>query len=102
MAFPAVGMESTYRNNLEDVSSMLKEKHPGSFYVYNLSERTYDYDQFEGMVQRWCYFPDHTPPPLSLLFEICLSMLDWLLRNETNICVVHCLVKLLFFVSSFL
>ena len=42
MSFPATGLESTYRNNLEDVAKMLKQKHEDKYMVFNLSERSYD------------------------------------------------------------
>jgi hypothetical protein len=42
MSFPATGLESTYRNNLEDVARMLQLKHQDKFMVFNLSDRSYD------------------------------------------------------------
>ena len=91
MSYPAAGMESTYRNNLDDVAQMLNEKHPSSYLVFNLSQRAYDYSKLNELVADWCGFPDHAPPPLSLLFEICHFMLDWFLKKDENVCVVHCL-----------
>jgi len=50
MAFPSEGYEKVYRNNIDDVSRLLNEKHKGHFYVYNLSDRAYDYEKFDNNV----------------------------------------------------
>ena len=92
MAFPAEGMEAAYRNNIDHVASLLKEKHNKDFTLYNLSNRAYDYSKFGGQVNTWCGFPDHHPPPLLLLFKIVKHMHNWLLNYEKNIAVIHCLV----------
>ena len=42
MAFPAEGVEATYRNSIDDVGFLLNKNHPERFMVYNLTERTYD------------------------------------------------------------
>jgi protein-tyrosine phosphatase len=38
-------------------------------------------------------FPDHTAPPLELLFKITASMASWLNADPENIAVVHCMVR---------
>lgn len=69
MAFPADGVESTYRNNIDgtghmdstnfaDVAQLLRSKHSDNFMIYNLSERKYDYTKFNNQVHEWCGFPD--------------------------------------------
>ena len=60
MSFPASGMETMYRNNINDVSryflvfnlikqivSFLREKHETKYQVFNMSGRTYDTSKFE-------------------------------------------------------
>lgn len=95
MAYPGNGMEGTYRNNILDVSAMLNEYHRGHFCIYNLSGRKYDHSLFDDKnpecVQDWCYFPDHNPPPLPLLFELLLHMHRFLMADPQNVVVVHCL-----------
>jgi len=91
MGFPADGMESTYRNNIDDVASMLHKTHPDHFMLFNLSERPYDYSKFKLRVQDWCGWPDHHAPPLPKLFAILRSVHSWLLEDPENVVVVHCL-----------
>jgi protein-tyrosine phosphatase len=93
MAFPAEGVEGTYRNNIDHVAALLKEKHLNRFRLYNLSNRLYDFSKFDSSVINWCGFPDHHPPPLSLLFQIVHDMHDWLRAHPDNIAVIHCLVR---------
>mgnify|MGYP002385116652 CR=1 FL=1 len=50
MAFPAEGMEATYRNHLEDVAGFLDSEHPNCYIVYNLSERSYDISKLNNQV----------------------------------------------------
>ncbi|KAE9039143.1 hypothetical protein PR002_g5661 [Phytophthora rubi] len=89
MGFPASGIEKTYRNSITDVSVFLNSRHPNSYRVYNLSERSYDYNKFEGRVAE-CGFPDHHPPPLQLLLDIVNDMLQWIFKSANNVVVVHC------------
>lgn len=51
MAFPATGMEAAYRNDGNQVANLFKDKHPGHFCIYNLTERKYDTTMFEGRVR---------------------------------------------------
>jgi len=93
MGFPASKLEGTYRNKLSDVSKFLHLKHNGCFMIYNLSERPYNYAKFDNQVLEFG-FPDHTGPPLELLFRICASMDSWLNADPRNVCVVHCMAGL--------
>ena len=93
MAFPADGMESTYRNDIDHVAELLEKQHPNHFLLYNLSNRSYDTSKFGGQVREWCGFPDHHPPPLSLLFKTIHSIQEWLEADPDNIAVIHCLVS---------
>ena len=38
---PAEGIETAYRNNIEEVRAFLEARHPGSYAIYNCSERSY-------------------------------------------------------------
>lgn len=55
MSFPAEGVESAIKNNIEDVRLFLDSKHPGHYAVYNLSSRTYRPAKFHNRVS--------APPP---------------------------------------
>jgi phosphatidylinositol-3,4,5-trisphosphate 3-phosphatase/dual-specificity protein phosphatase PTEN len=46
MSFPADGVESTYRNDIAEVSRLLSLNHKNRFMIFNLSERTYDDKRF--------------------------------------------------------
>lgn len=41
MSFPADGIESTYKNNIDDVRDFLEAKYPENYLVINVSPRTY-------------------------------------------------------------
>jgi phosphatidylinositol-3,4,5-trisphosphate 3-phosphatase/dual-specificity protein phosphatase PTEN len=88
MGFPASGLESAWRNHIDDVAKFLKTSHPNSFMIWNLSEREYDYGKFDNQLQDFG-FPDHHSPPLDMLFKIILSMDNWLRAGKDNVAVVH-------------
>lgn len=50
MSFPAEGLESTYRNHIEDVKGMLDSRHGNHYFVYNVSGRSYPSAKFNGLV----------------------------------------------------
>lgn len=56
MSFPADGMESAYRNDINEVAYFMKEIHRDNFMIYNLSERDYDYGKFNNQVTTFCSF----------------------------------------------
>ncbi|CAI5745712.1 unnamed protein product [Peronospora destructor] len=90
MGYPASGVEKTYRNDINEVATFLNSRHPNAYRVYNLSERKYDYNKFEGRVCE-CGFPDHHPPPLQLLLDIMNDMIQWVAKSPKHVVVVHCL-----------
>ena len=50
MSFPAEGMESAYRNHIDDVRAYLEGRHHGSYAVYNCSQRSYRVAKFQSRV----------------------------------------------------
>lgn len=69
MAYPASGFEQVYRNRIDDVSTFLNRKHSQSYYVINVSDRSYDSLPFGKRVKEYSW-PDHQAPCLTTLFEI--------------------------------
>lgn len=92
MAFPASGIEAVWRNHIDDVAEMLKTYHDGSYKIWNLSERTYDYSKFDNQTVDFG-FPDHHSPPLKMLFEIVWSMYEYLRADKHHVAAVHCMVR---------
>ncbi|XP_078426625.1 cyclin-G-associated kinase isoform X2 [Cetorhinus maximus] len=90
MSFPAEGVESAIKNNIEDVRLFLDSRHPGHYAVYNLSQRTYRSSKFHNRVSE-CGWPTRRAPSLQNLYNICRNMHLWLKQDQKNICVVHCL-----------
>nr|XP_033772638.1 cyclin-G-associated kinase isoform X2 [Geotrypetes seraphini] len=90
MSFPAEGVESAIKNNIEDVRLFLDSKHPGHYAVYNLSPRTYRPARFHNRVSE-CGWSARRAPNLQNLYSICRNMHQWLKQDQKNICIVHCL-----------
>ncbi|XP_059534072.1 cyclin-G-associated kinase isoform X3 [Myotis daubentonii] len=89
MSFPAEGVESAIRNNIEDVRLYLDSKHPGHYAVYNLSSRTYRPARFHNRVSE-CGWAARRAPSLRSLYSICRDMHWWLRQDHKNVCVLHC------------
>ncbi|XP_072261115.1 cyclin-G-associated kinase isoform X2 [Pyxicephalus adspersus] len=90
MSFPAEGVESAIKNNIEDVRLYLDAKHPGSYAVYNLSLRKYRPARFHNRVSE-CGWSGRRAPNLTNLYSICKNMHLWLKQDQKNVCIVHCL-----------
>ena len=54
MSFPAEGVESAIKNNIEDVRLFLDSRHAGHYAVYNLSKRSYRPSRFHNRVWDMC------------------------------------------------
>nr|XP_058923368.1 cyclin-G-associated kinase isoform X5 [Kogia breviceps] len=89
MSFPAEGVESAIKNNIEDVRLFLDSKHPGRYAVYNVSPRTYRASKFHNRVSE-CGWAARRAPSLRSLYSLCRSMHAWLRQDPGNVCVVHC------------
>ncbi|XP_041113460.1 cyclin-G-associated kinase-like isoform X2 [Polyodon spathula] len=90
MSFPAEGVESAIKNNIENVRLFLDSRHAGHYAVYNLSQRTYRPSRFHNRVSQ-CGWQARRAPNLKNLYSICKNMHLWLKQDQKNICVVHCL-----------
>ena len=76
--------------NVAQFATSLNERFGEKYLVYNLSEKKYDSQPFQGNVVEYS-FPGHSSPPLGLLFELCLSLESWLNADPQNVAVIHCL-----------
>ncbi|XP_028359663.1 cyclin-G-associated kinase isoform X2 [Phyllostomus discolor] len=90
MSFPAEGVESAIKNNIEDVRLFLDSKHPGHYTVYNLSPRTYRPSRFHGRVSTYGWAARRAPS-LRSLYSVCRDMHWWLRQDQRNVCVLHCM-----------
>ncbi len=55
MAFPGDGFEKIIRNDIEDVSNFLRERHGKNYIIINLSGKQYDKDKFNNNVKKNIY-----------------------------------------------
>ncbi|KAM5338996.1 cyclin-G-associated kinase isoform 2-T2 [Glossophaga mutica] len=89
MSFPAEGVESAIKNNIEDVRLFLDSKHPGRYTVFNLSPRTYRPSKFHSRVCTYGWAARRAPS-LRSLYSVCRDMHGWLRQDHSNVCVLHC------------
>lgn len=67
----------------------MNEKHPGKYYIFNVSERTYDTTRFDDRVANFCW-KDHHAPPFHILFHLVDQMYKWLQKDPENVVAIHC------------
>jgi len=91
MSFPAEGLESAYRNHIEDVRGMMESQHGGHYTVYNVSERAYSESKYPTGKLVQAGWPAGTVPTLDSVLELCNNMLDFLSKDARNVVVIHCL-----------
>lgn len=89
MAFPGSGLTTLYRNNINQVSDFLLERHGKNFLVFNLSGFKYDTSKFYDQVLEFEWL-DHHPPQLEVLFSIVSRMKKFAKENIKNVIVTHC------------
>ena len=89
MAFPGSGIYGFIRNNIDDVSNFLRERHGENYVVINLSGKTYDNSKFNNNVIEH-RLVDHHAPSLNSLFEICYEIHKYLTSDISNVVVVNC------------
>lgn len=99
MSYPAEGLESTYRNHIEDIRGLLDARHGKHYAIYNVSERRYSSSKFEVKVMERGWSAKKAPA-LASLFSLCQSMYTWMKQHEDNVCVIHCLVRSLHLIRA--
>lgn len=90
MSYPAEGLESAYRNHVDDVRGLLDTRHSGHYAVYNVSGRAYSSVKFNAKVSE-AGWPPKKSPPLNTLISLCRNMYLYLRQDPKNVCIVHCL-----------
>lgn len=97
MSYPAEGVESAIKNNIEDVRLFLDSRHAGHYAVYNLSRRSYRPSRFHNRVccvlSYWLHVTviETFPSVLQLLHCVCacvhvqVSECNWQLRRAPNL-----------------
>lgn len=56
MSYPAANFkQKMYRNDAKQVKAYLDNFHPGKYWVYNLSEQTYEKSRFEERVSHYSW-----------------------------------------------
>ena len=51
MSYPAEGIESAYKNNIDDVREFLETKYPENYIVVNVSPRSYRMERLHDRVR---------------------------------------------------
>ncbi|GAA5986016.1 hypothetical protein JCM11641_004902 [Rhodosporidiobolus odoratus] len=99
MGYPASGFAALYRNKRSDVLRFLEPFAP-HYKIFNLCplyENSYDASAFthkgidrEGEPVARFPWPDHHPPPLSLMRIMSGEAKRWYAADEKNVVVIHC------------
>ena len=60
-SFPAEGIESAYRQNIDDVRAALDTRHGNHYAIYNVSGRSYAANKFNARITDCGWPPRHAP-----------------------------------------
>jgi hypothetical protein len=93
MAFPASGLEASFRNPRQHVRNYLNQYHEGEYLIFNLcAEKRYQYDSNSFSNKLVCIpVKQHSVPTLYQVADFCQQAMAWLNQSDTNIVVTHCL-----------
>lgn len=89
MSYPAEGLESTYRNHIEDVRAVLEARHQSNYMVVNVSGRSYTNNKFPGIKVVERPWNQKMSPSLEAMLEVCHLMYSYL-NGRQNAVVIHC------------
>ncbi|ORC93298.1 tyrosine phosphatase [Trypanosoma theileri] len=95
MGFPALGLESFYRNQYKVVLHYLDYKYGTDYMVYNLcaeSQHRYNLNFFHGRVREYP-FPDHWACPLTMIPSFVEDAVKFISCNSPlgeGVVVIHC------------
>ena len=93
MGFPSTGMETLYRNSVEEITEFFNTKYNDEVKFYNLcleKDRIYTKNAFPN--SKVGLFPanDHNPCPIKLILEFCIDICIYLIKNPKGVAAVHC------------
>ena len=93
MGFPSTGMETLYRNSVEEITEFFHSKYNDDVKIYNLcleKDRIYNKNAFPK--SKVGLFPanDHNPCPIQLILEFCIDICLYLINNPKGVAAVHC------------
>lgn len=89
MSFPAEGVESAFKNHIDEVRSYLESRHKDCYAVYNISQRSYRATKFENRVRE-------NPFILTLCFHQGLPVQTKLLSNYSLVILASFVVNIFF------
>ncbi|KAJ6224835.1 hypothetical protein RDWZM_003380 [Blomia tropicalis] len=94
MSYPAEGLESAYRNHIEDVKAYL-DSNGFPYIVVNISGRSYDTLRFGSHIKvidggnSWK--DPKKPPHIMSVIAISDAIFKWMNQNDRNVVVIHCM-----------
>ena len=91
MSLPVEGLESAYRNHIDDVRALMENKHSNYYTVFNVSERQSNPSKYPSGHLVEAGWPAGAVPSLDHVLDLCSKMLDYLSRDLRNVVVVYCL-----------
>lgn len=92
MGYPAVGLESLFRNPRVEVQQFLNQRHGDDYFVYNFCDepkRSYPTSIFKERVKHFS-IEDHNVPSLQMMTTFCDDAAAWLDTKAEHIVVLHC------------
>ena len=92
MSYPADGIESAFKNHIDDVSGMLESKHANKYMIVNLSEKRYNgplkFPTGQVVNAGW---RSSNATPFVLVLETVNNCLQFLRADPKRVIIVHCL-----------
>eukprot|EP00301_Raphidiophrys_heterophryoidea_P001695 c10808_g1_i2.p1 GENE.c10808_g1_i2~~c10808_g1_i2.p1 ORF type:complete len:429 (+),score=109.44 c10808_g1_i2:104-1390(+) len=91
MGLPSEGVESMYRNPIDEVVRFFQTKHElSNTKIFNLcTERTYDYKKFHNRVIEY-RMPDHEVVRVNTILDFCRNAASWIQDSSDHVVAVHC------------
>lgn len=74
-------------------TAVLDGRYPGHYIIYNLSGRQYHASKFSARVVEGAW-SSKKAATLGALYNLALSVYDFLSRDPKNVAVIHCMVSL--------
>ena len=92
MSYPADGIESAFKNHIDDVSAILESKHANKYMIVNLSEKRYNgplkFPTGQVVNAGW---RSSNATPFVLVLETVNNCLQFLRADPKRVIIVHCL-----------